>query len=465
MSYRPAGLSDEEDSEDDFEIWTESSRSSNYHSKPEINQVESKESIFYQALKNHEIDTLRQMIKEGFNVDQQLAGGWSALLHACSMGSLPIVTLLVQENANVNFTKELFSPLMALCKSNVAVEDELLKCLNVLLDHGATVDAMDRHACTALMNASGAGYTLLVKRLIEAKCDLNIQDSEGWSALFHAVDKERECVVKLLVEEKARLDLIDRRRRSAFDLAMIKGLDHLGKLVCSKKEKRRLLEDEKNVCIKDVKVVKDIVENLFNQLPAQDKESVSGFSSEVEKLLWSMGQRHYIKSFEQNSIQLNEFLLINNERLKELGVRFSAHRQRILNSIRKFHLHPWHKSSLGMKPTNHQMNIDDGVKLMCNATKHFHVLNATVNYVSKYQPVPAQPEVFKLCESAMHQLNLVMSELRSIQSHAVALKKREQLEPVDLLKPRESHRNYFSLLVTAAFFTWAVVKVKSYYKG
>lgn len=462
MSYRPAGYSDEEDSEDDFEIWTDSSRSSKSCPKPQINKVESKESIFYQALQDHEIDTLRKMLKEGFNIDQPLPGGWSALLHACSMGSLPIITLLVQEGANVNFTKELFSPLMALCKATMASEDELLKCLNVLLDHGATVDAMDRHACTPLMNACGAGYTLLVRRLIEAKCDLNIQDSEGWSGLFHAVDKEREDVVRLLVEEKARLDLIDRRKRSAYDLAMIKGLDQLGKLVCSKKEKRRLIEDEENVCSKDVKVVKDVVENLFNQLPTQNKESVSGFSSEVEKLLWSMGQRHYIKIFEKNNIQLNEFLLITNERLKELGVRFSAHRQRVLNSIRKFHLHPWQKSSLGMKPTNHQMDIDDGVKLMCNVTKHFHVLNATINYVSKLQPTPAQPDVFKLCESSMHQLNLIMSELRSIEMNATALKKREQLEPVDLLKPKKSQRNYLSLAVTVAFFTFVVVKVKSY---
>ncbi|XP_046669400.1 ankyrin repeat, SAM and basic leucine zipper domain-containing protein 1-like [Homalodisca vitripennis] len=239
VSYcRPAGLSDDEDDDDDgFEFSRDYSNKNVY-----IDKIpESKESLFYSALKNNEIDTMKTMLANGFHVDQPLRGGWSPLMHACLLCSLPVVEFLIKAQANVNFSKELFTPMMALCKASSTNEEELLKCLDLLLKNGATVDATDRNATTALMYASSSGHIDLVRRLIEDKCDVNIQDTEGWSALFHAVAEGHEKVVQVLLEGKARLDLIDIRRRTAFQLALQKGFDDIAKLVSSKKEKTEII--------------------------------------------------------------------------------------------------------------------------------------------------------------------------------------------------------------------------------
>ncbi|XP_046669403.1 uncharacterized protein LOC124360115 [Homalodisca vitripennis] len=161
---------------------------------------------------------------------------------------------------------------------------------------------------------------------------------------------------------------------------------------------------------------------------------------------------HIGKQFSAKNIQLNEFLLITDERLKELGVRFSVHRQRILNSIRKFHLHQWNKASLGLKPRNQQMDVEDGVNLMCNVIKHLHILNASMNYIRLHQPIPVKPEVFKMCENIIHQLNLITGELKVIHSFAYNLDHREKIEPVDLIKPKKESKKYFLPFLASSLF-------------
>lgn len=453
--HRPAGFSDDDDSDSDYEceyspqfIRNSDNGQQTYHQE----KSESKESLFYSALKNEDIETMRSMLVDGFHIDQPLPGGWSPLMHACLLGSLPVIEFLIKEGANVNFNKELFTPLMALCKSSSSNQDDLVKGFDLLLENNANVNAMDRHATTALMNACNSGHIELVKKLLECKCDINAQDTLGMSALFHAVNGGQEDVVRVLMEGKARVDLIDKQRRSAFDLAILKGYEHLGKLVCSKKERRRLIEEQDDECLPvPCLTTKDPVEELFAQLPASNTKSSSGFSSDIVKLLSAMELRHFIKLFEENNVQLNEFLLITDEKLKDLGVRFSVHRQRILSSIKKLHVHQWNKASLGVKPRNQTIHVGDGVKLMCNVTKHLHILNATLNFVRIHQPIPIQLKVFESIESVLHQVDLISKELNAIQSFSSFLKNKEKLEPVDLIKPTKRETRFNTFIITTVF--------------
>lgn len=447
--HRPAGFSDDDDSDSDYEFEHSNTDSIQIY---QLEKSESKECIFYLALKNGEIETISAMLDHGFHVDQPLEGGWSPLMHACLLGSLPIIEFLIKKGANVNFNKELFTPLMALCKSSSSNQNDLAKGFDLLLKNNVNVNAMDRHATTALMNACNSGHIELVKKLLECKCEINTQDTLGMSALFHAVNRGQEDIVRVLMEGKARVDLIDKQRRSAFDLAILKGYEHLGKLVCSKKERRRLIEEQDEECLPvPCLTTKDPVEQLFAQLPASNTKSSSGFSSDIVKLLSAMELRHFIKMFEKNNVQLNEFLLITDEKLKDLGVRFSVHRQRILSSLKKLHVHQWNKASLGMKPRNQTIHVGDGVKLMCNVTKHLHILNATLNFVRTHQPIPIQLKVFESIESVLHQLDLISKELNAIQSFSSFLKNKEKLEPVDMIKPTKRETRYNTFIITTVF--------------
>ncbi|XP_054272271.1 ankyrin repeat, SAM and basic leucine zipper domain-containing protein 1-like [Macrosteles quadrilineatus] len=460
MSYYPAGLSDDDD--DDFSDGLEFSNDYNdsYRTRDLVKTSETNETLLYNALLEENIEAMKSVLDSGFNVDQPVKGGWSALMYACSFAYFPAIELLISRGANVNFNKELFTPLMALCKSKSSREEELSKCMDLLLENGANINSLDRNASTALIYASAEGHTQLVKTLVDLKCDLNIQDTEGWSALFHAVFGGYDDIVRTLVEAKARVDLIDRRKRSAYELAVLKGHDHLGELVCSKKERRRLkAEADESEDVPEVSKTRDPIEELMNQLPRSNVKNSSGFSSDVGKLLWSMKLGHLNKQFSDQNVELNEILLITDERLKELRVRFSVHRHRILTSIRKFHLRPWSKSSLGLKPRNEQTNVDDAVKVICNVIKHLHVLSATVNYVRLHQPIPLGAEVFKMCENSAHQLHLISGELSNIQYFSSQLKVKEPITPVDLIKPKNNSnkgymRSMFVVTVLVGLVFW-----------
>lgn len=213
MSYfRPAGDSDDE--YDDFELSTEYDESYSYRNYPN-EKPESKEITFYNALKEGNLQAIKAVLNNGFHVDQPISGGWSALMHACLLGLVPVVELMITEGANVNFNKELFTPLMALCKST-SVQEDLVKCMNLLLVKGANINGTDRNASTPLMYACTGGHIELVRKLVNLNCDVNVQDTEGWSALFHAINGGYEEIVRILIEAKARVDLIDRRRRSVY---------------------------------------------------------------------------------------------------------------------------------------------------------------------------------------------------------------------------------------------------------
>jgi len=455
-SFAPAGYSDEE-SDSDNDLYFSSNAQRLKTNGPQLAKEPQKEHLFIDALENGDIDTIRNMLSNGFHVDQSLTGGWSGLMLACSVGKVPLVRFLLESNANVNYNKDMFTPLMALCKSSSTNEEDVGQCFDLLIQYGANIDSIDRYACSALMCACDAGHPSLVKKLLDNNCDVNIQDTEGWSALFHAVYNKQEEVIKILLEKKVRLDLIDRRRRSAYELALQKGYDEIAKLVCSEKEKRKLREEE--ICVDCY--VRDPIEELFSQLPSQHSKSSSGFSADVNKILLSLSLGHYRKEFSLNKVQLNELLLITDERLKQIGVRFSVHRQRILNFVRNFHLQQWKKSSLGLKPLNQKLDVKDGVKLMCNVTKHLHILNATIEYVRTHQPVPIISEVFNKREDVVHQVDLIKSELLKIHLFARCLKEKENIEPVDLIQPspvKNQSKHYLvpTLITTGIvfFFCW-----------
>ncbi|XP_039298821.1 ankyrin repeat, SAM and basic leucine zipper domain-containing protein 1 isoform X4 [Nilaparvata lugens] len=173
------------------------------------------------------LDGVRLALDEGISVNQTLKGGWSPLLFAASMGHPAVVDYLLQQGADPHFHKEKFTALMAACASTRENEDKLVRCVELLIENGADIDAMERHRISALMFAAKEGHVKVVAKFIHYKCALNLQDSQGWTALFWAVNQGKSKVVEVLVEAGARVDITDRRKQTAKDLAFSKGLDEI----------------------------------------------------------------------------------------------------------------------------------------------------------------------------------------------------------------------------------------------
>ena len=73
-----------------------------------------------------------------------------------------------------------------------------LSIANLLLQAGATVDAVDNYGQTALHLAAHFGYIQVVEALLNAGADKAVKDKHGKTALDDAQDRNETAIVKLL---------------------------------------------------------------------------------------------------------------------------------------------------------------------------------------------------------------------------------------------------------------------------
>ena len=73
-----------------------------------------------------------------------------------------------------------------------------LSIANLLLQAGATVDAVSNHGSTALLLAARNGKIQVVEALLNAGADKAVKGNDGMTALDEAQEKNHPAIVKLL---------------------------------------------------------------------------------------------------------------------------------------------------------------------------------------------------------------------------------------------------------------------------
>ncbi len=95
-----------------------------------------------------------------------------------------------------------------------AAEHGSQNTVDLLIKRGAQINAADAFGRTPLMRAVMSGYTEIVRKLLAAKADVSLTDTDGKAVLNHAMDKLWNCkkeedkqkynaIVKLLVDAGA----------------------------------------------------------------------------------------------------------------------------------------------------------------------------------------------------------------------------------------------------------------------
>jgi 26S proteasome non-ATPase regulatory subunit 10 len=89
----------------------------------------------------------------------------------------------------------------------------------ILLEHGAKIEARDKHGRTALFKACGRGYRSCARMLLEGGAHVDTTESKGVTALMSAAAKNRTGCVRLLLEHGADVSAEDKWGRTALGTA------------------------------------------------------------------------------------------------------------------------------------------------------------------------------------------------------------------------------------------------------
>lgn len=125
-----------------------------------------------------DLAAVKKLVNDGADVDEQSAGGRTALIEAAWGGYADVVKYLVEKGANINFS--------------------------------------DNSGYTALMRASEDGHNTVVAYLVQKGADVNVRGKvRGTTALMLAAEQGHVKVLEILLDHGAKINALDQYEETA----------------------------------------------------------------------------------------------------------------------------------------------------------------------------------------------------------------------------------------------------------
>ncbi|XP_030111605.4 protein phosphatase 1 regulatory subunit 12B isoform X7 [Taeniopygia guttata] len=217
----------------------------------------------HQACIDENLDMVKFLVENGANVNQQDNEGWTPLHAVASCGYLNIAEYLISHGANVaavNSEGEVPSDIaeeaamkdllleqvkkqgVDLELSRKEEEQQMLQDARQWLNSGRIEDIKQpRTGATALHVAAAKGYSEVMRLLIQAGFNLNVQDNDGWTPLHAAAHWGVKEACSILAEALCDMDIRNKLGQTPFDVADEGLVEHLEML----QKKQTVLRSEK----------------------------------------------------------------------------------------------------------------------------------------------------------------------------------------------------------------------------
>lgn len=221
------------------------------------------------------LDVVKFLVENGASVNQQDNEGWTPLHAAASCGYLNIAEYFINHGASVgivNSEGEVPSDLaeepamkdllleqvkkqgLDLEQARRQEEQQMLQDARQWLNSGRIADVRQaRSGATALHVAAAKGYSEVLRLLIQAGYELNVQDHDGWTPLHAAAHWGVKEACSILAEALCDMDIRNKLGQTPFDVAdegLVEHLETLQKrqsVLRSEKETRnKLIESDLN---------------------------------------------------------------------------------------------------------------------------------------------------------------------------------------------------------------------------
>uniref|UniRef100_A0A8C8Y4G9 Protein phosphatase 1 regulatory subunit 12B n=1 Tax=Panthera leo TaxID=9689 RepID=A0A8C8Y4G9_PANLE len=216
----------------------------------------------HQACIDENLDMVKFLVENRANVNQQDNEGWTPLHAAASCGYLNIA-YFINHGASVgivNSEGEVPSDLaeepamkdllleqvkkqgVDLEQSRKEEEQQMLQDARQWLNSGKIEDVRQpRSGATALHVAAAKGYSEVLRLLIQAGYELNVQDYDGWTPLHAAAHWGVKEACSILAEALCDMDIRNKLGQTPFDVADEGLVEHLEML----QKKQNVLRSEK----------------------------------------------------------------------------------------------------------------------------------------------------------------------------------------------------------------------------
>uniref|UniRef100_A0A8C7G8E5 Euchromatic histone-lysine N-methyltransferase 2 n=1 Tax=Oncorhynchus kisutch TaxID=8019 RepID=A0A8C7G8E5_ONCKI len=168
-----------------------------------------------EAIVNNHVEVTRYLVQSGACVYHIVKDGYTGLHHAAKLGSLDIVTLLL-ETGQVDINAQDsggWTPIIW------AAEHKHIKVIRALLNRGADVTLKDKEMNACLHWASFAGCVTIAEMVLNAGCPLSSVNMHGDTPL-HIASREGflDCVT-LFLSRGADIDIMNREGDTPLSLA------------------------------------------------------------------------------------------------------------------------------------------------------------------------------------------------------------------------------------------------------
>ena len=159
----------------------------------EICSPDVSDDALHNAANTGDVDTVRQLIDKGVNVNRKNGFGDTALFRAARQGNAEIVRLLLEAGAKPNTQNHTgWGPLHTVSTQGYK------EIIEMLLAAGAYVDVRNKNGWTPLFLAAGSGHLAIVQALWEANADIHAEDINGCTPILNAQKNGYQDVAKLL---------------------------------------------------------------------------------------------------------------------------------------------------------------------------------------------------------------------------------------------------------------------------
>ncbi|XP_010387636.1 ankyrin repeat, SAM and basic leucine zipper domain-containing protein 1 [Rhinopithecus roxellana] len=395
--------------------------------------IEEKKEKFKKAMTIGDVSLIQELLDSGISVDSTFQYGWTPLMYAASVANAELVRVLLDRGANASFEKDKQTILITACSAHGS-EEQILKCVELLLSRNADPNVACRRLMTPIMYAARDGHTQVVALLVAHGAEVNTQDENGYTALTWAARQGHKNIVLKLLELGANKVLQTKDGKMPSEIAKRNKHHEIFNLLSFTLNP---LEGKLQQLTKEDTICKILTTD-------SDREKDHIFSSytafgDLEVFLHGIGLEHMTDLLKERDITLRHLLTMREDEFTKNGIT-SKDQQKILAALKELQVEEIQFGELS-EEIKLEISGDEFLNFLLKLNKQCgHLITAVQNIITEL-PVNSQkitlewasPRNFtSVCEELVNNVENLSEEVCKLKDLIQKLQNERENDPTHI---------------------------------